>query len=79
MNWNDTSQGDIPDDPNPPTIPPGLCGQDYVVVPNYPLPLTMLYTPNTYPQNLNCVWNLYTTKGARIQFNINEMSLEGLY
>ena len=77
MNWNDTSQGDIPDDPNPPTVPPGLCGQDFVVVPNYPLPLTMWYTPDLYPQNLNCIWNLYTTPGARIRFDVLSLDLEG--
>ena len=77
MNWNDTSQGDIPDDPNPPTVPPGLCGQDFVVVPNYPLPLTMWYTPDLYPQNLNCIWNLYTTPGSRIRFDVLSLDLEG--
>ena len=37
----------------------------------------MWYTPDLYPQNLNCIWNLYTTPGARIRFDVLSLDLEG--
>ena len=53
MEWTDAASGDIPDDPAPPTVRPNTCGSDYVVAPNYPLPLIMNYAPDLYPAGID--------------------------
>mgnify|MGYP000018708000 CR=1 FL=1 len=77
MNWTDSAQGDIPDDPAPPVLPPNICGSDYVVAPNYAMPMSMNYSPDLYPAGMECIWNLYTTRGSTILFTIIVMDLEG--
>ena len=37
----------------------------------------MNFAPDLYPAGIDCVWNLYTTKGSTILFSITVLDLEG--
>ena len=41
------------------------------------MPLSMNFAPDLYPAGIDCVWNLYTTKGSTILFSITVLDLEG--